>query len=86
MSIHRFVLSTPKVSPFTSQRLFSTTAKAFKKQPKEPRYSVQNQQVLDDYMIPGPALRFFKTKRTKKPQETTYPVSEQFLKKKKESV
>ncbi|KAI8370851.1 hypothetical protein EDC96DRAFT_95052 [Choanephora cucurbitarum] len=76
MSVHRFILSTP----FRSQRFFSSTTKAFKKQPKEPRYSVQNQQVLDDYMIPGPALRFFKTKRTKKPQETTtHPLSEHGL-------
>ncbi|KAI8085932.1 uncharacterized protein B0P05DRAFT_585438 [Gilbertella persicaria] len=34
--------------------------------PKPPRYSPQNQQILNDYMIPGPALKFFKTKRTKR--------------------
>ncbi|RCI06337.1 hypothetical protein CU098_007643 [Rhizopus stolonifer] len=38
--------------------------------PKSPRYSPQNQQILNDYMIPGPALKFFKTKRTKKRTET----------------
>jgi hypothetical protein len=36
------------------------------KGPKIPRYTPQNQQILDDTMIPGPALRFFKTKREKK--------------------
>lgn len=36
------------------------------KGPKVPRYTPQNQQILDDTMIPGPALRFFKTKREKK--------------------
>lgn len=36
---------------------------------RTPRYSPQNQQILDDTMIPGPALRFFKTKREKKRHE-----------------
>jgi hypothetical protein len=46
----------------TAFRGMTNTAKG----PKIPRYTPQNQQILDDTMIPGPALRFFKTKREKK--------------------
>ncbi len=36
------------------------------KPPRMPRYTPQNQQILDETMIPGPCLRFFKTKKEKK--------------------
>ncbi|CEP13665.1 hypothetical protein [Parasitella parasitica] len=41
-----------------------------RKQPKLPRYPPENQQILDDMMIPGPALRFFKAKKAKKRPES----------------
>ncbi|KAK4518331.1 Phospholipase [Mucor velutinosus] len=47
-------------------RFMSSAATKPKKQPKLPRYSPQNQQILDDMMIPGPALRFFKTKKERR--------------------
>lgn len=53
-------------SAFVAVRFMSNAAAKPKKQPKLPRYSPQNQQILDDMMIPGPALRFFKTKKERK--------------------
>lgn len=53
-------------SAFVAVRFMSNAAAKPKKQPKLPRYSPQNQQILDDMMIPGPALRFFKTKKERR--------------------
>lgn len=54
---------------FLAVRFMSNAATKPKKQPKLPRYSPQNQQILDDMMIPGPALRFFKTKKERRRPE-----------------
>lgn len=47
-------------------RSLTTAAKKLPRDPKPPRYSPQSQQILNDTMIPGPYLRFFKAKKEKK--------------------
>ncbi|KAI8384189.1 hypothetical protein BD560DRAFT_431430 [Blakeslea trispora] len=69
MSLGRLTIFSTRSNSSISKRLLTTAAKNSAKPPKEPRYSLQNQQIINDYMIPGPALKFFKTKRTKKPRE-----------------
>lgn len=50
-------------------RSMSTHAVKEPKPARLPRYTPQNQQILDETMIPGPCLRFFKTKRERKRPE-----------------
>lgn len=54
---------------FMAVRCMSNSTTKPKKLPKTPRYTPQNQQILDEMMIPGPALRFFKTKKERKRPE-----------------
>lgn len=52
----------------------STKIEALKSS-KIPRFSPQNQEILDDYMIPGPALKYFKTKRERRKADVNNSVS-----------
>lgn len=57
----------PKNKALITRAISTVTKEA--RPPKLPRYTPQNQQILDETMIPGPYLRFFKTKREKKRHE-----------------
>ncbi|GAA5795078.1 hypothetical protein HPULCUR_000429 [Helicostylum pulchrum] len=57
----------PKHKALITRAISTATKEA--RPPKLPRYTPQNQQILDETMIPGPYLRFFKTKREKKRHE-----------------
>lgn len=69
---HNFImqfLRNGQKNAFMAVRCMSTSTTKPKKLPKTPRYTPQNQQILDEMMIPGPALRFFKTKKERKRPE-----------------
>ncbi|KAI8638839.1 hypothetical protein BD408DRAFT_435671 [Parasitella parasitica] len=64
----QFIRNSLTTVSMTARHMSSSTIKPVK-QPKSSRYSPQSQQILDDMMIPGPALRFFKTRIEKKGPE-----------------
>ncbi|KAI7906916.1 uncharacterized protein BX663DRAFT_121684 [Cokeromyces recurvatus] len=55
------------LSPCT-KRFISVSARIPNKWTKPSRYSSENQHILDNFMIPGPALKYFKTKADKRRQ------------------
>ncbi|KAI9486451.1 MAG: hypothetical protein EXX96DRAFT_43082 [Benjaminiella poitrasii] len=76
----QFIRSLPK-SCLTCRLNRSISTKTFTENKgqrtfKVPRYSHENQQILDNFMVPGPALKYFKTKTEKMKQEDNKKIAQ----------